>query len=149
MALPLVRQQDALQIGMPFEHEAEHVVALAFEPICRGPKLTDARHRFAVSRMSLQAQPLVLRKRIEVEDYIEPLFALGPVDRRQIGQHVELFLIAAVLRDFPKPRKIDPHDGLLAIERSFANRITEAHFQALHEFVVEWNWRWNRRCGGL
>ena len=44
-ALPLVRQQDALQVGMAGELDAEHVVDFALQPVGRGPDAHHARRR--------------------------------------------------------------------------------------------------------
>src|SRR5580658_3294088 len=62
IALPLVRQQDALQIRMPLEDDPEHVVAFALEPVCHGPNFAHARHRLVLAGVSLQPQPFILGK---------------------------------------------------------------------------------------
>src|SRR5271168_3695010 len=81
IAFPLVRQQDALQIRMPFENNSKHVEALALEPVRRRPHFADARHRLVLARVSLQTHPLVLRERVQNQDHVEPLLAIWPVHR--------------------------------------------------------------------
>src|SRR6202795_3125556 len=75
MTLPLVGQQNAFQIRMTLEHDAEHVEAFALEPVGHRPDSANARHRLAFGCVRLQPQPLILRKRIQIEDHIETLLA--------------------------------------------------------------------------
>src|SRR5229473_4415660 len=133
MPFPLIRQQNALQIRMAFENDAEHVVALAFKPIGRGPDLDHARHRLILCRMRFQAQPFVFREGVEIEDDVEAFFALWPVHRGQVHEHVEFFIVAAMTRDIAQLVRRDQHDGLLAIERGFANGLAETRLQPLYQ----------------
>src|SRR5689334_14484914 len=90
ITLPLVRQQDARQIGVPGKNNPEHVEHLALQPVGRGPNVCNAGYFFPIARASLHAQTLVLRKRIEIEHHIKSLFALRPIHCCQIGEQVEL-----------------------------------------------------------
>src|SRR5260370_20759178 len=90
IALPFVRQQNALQIRMPGKYNSEHVKYFAFLPIRSGPNTYDARYFFGVRRMHFQPQPLVLLEGVQIENHIETLLTLRPIDSRQIRKNAEL-----------------------------------------------------------
>src|ERR1700677_847759 len=79
ISLPFIRHQNASQLRMAFEHDSEHVVAFALQPVCRGPDFANARHGFVFGGMRFQAHALVLGKGIQNQNHIESFFALGPV----------------------------------------------------------------------
>src|SRR5580704_2559378 len=62
IALPLFRQQQTLQVRMPFKNDAEHVVDLALQPIGRRPDAFHACDRFVFPKQRLDAEALILRK---------------------------------------------------------------------------------------
>ena len=76
---------------MPFEDHAEHVVCLAFEPVCAVPDRNQRGNRLTVVESGLQPQPAPVRDRVEMGDNIEPGRGAHPqhVDRGQVGQEVE------------------------------------------------------------
>src|SRR5579859_1681375 len=62
IALPFLRQQQALQVRMALKNDAEHVVDFALQPIGRRPDAFYACHRFVFPKQRLDAQAFVLRK---------------------------------------------------------------------------------------
>src|SRR5262245_19000309 len=86
IALPVVREEDATEVGMALEDDPEHVVALALHPV--GAAIERGQRR--ASRLA-GAQPGAHRdhqRRVEILDAAEHLEALLlPVDR---GQPVEV-----------------------------------------------------------
>jgi hypothetical protein len=155
MPLPLVRQQNAFQIWVSFKHNPEHVIALALHPVRRRPDFANAWRRFRFPRVRLQTQPLVPRERIKIQHDVESFLPLRPVHRGQIHQHVELFFVPAITRNFPQLLHRNQHNCLLPVQRGFANRIPESRLQPLYQFVIQRNrlrrrfFRWRRRSGGF
>ena len=91
MALEAVVQQDAAQVRVAVEGDAEHVVHLALEPVGPLPhrhERVDA--RVVVRHRRLQPHPLVVRQRVQVRHHlVARLAALGEVIHRgQVHQHV-------------------------------------------------------------
>src|SRR2546425_478879 len=135
--LPLFGQQDARQVGMTLEMNAKHVKSFTLEPIRHAPDSRDAGHRLVLPGMNFQAQAFIFHKGVEVQNNVEAFFALRPVHRGEVGQHVKLLLVAAVLGDFDQLPAVHHQDGLLPIEPCFADGITETASVALHQFIVE------------
>src|SRR4051812_39512519 len=54
MPLPVIRHQDAAQVGMAVEHDPEHVEHLALEPVRCRPHVRDGGHPLAVRDPDLQ-----------------------------------------------------------------------------------------------
>src|SRR5580704_15588574 len=137
---------------MAIEDDSEHVIAFALEPICHRPYFAEARHRFVFAEMRFQAQALVLRKRVQNQNHVETFFALRPIDGGEIVEHVELFVVAAIARNFAQLIGGDEHDGLLAVLRRVSDGIAKPGFQALYELVIERSWsffRWRWRSWRL
>src|SRR6266581_761227 len=149
IALPFIRQQNALQIRMPGKYNSEHVKHFAFLPIRRGPDTYDARYFFGVRRMHFQPQALVPREGVQIENHIETLLTLRPIDGRQIRKHVEFFFVAQVQRHFRQSSAIHGQDGLLAVLGRFQKRRTELGAKSLDQFVVERSLQHYRRFGFL
>ncbi len=122
---------------MAGKFNAEHVVHFALQPVGRGPDAHHAGRGFAIADLRLDAQALPLGERIKDQHHVKALLALGPIHRRQIGEQVELLLVARVLRDFQQLIGRDDQDGLLAVSPGFANGLAEAGSVALHQFVVQ------------
>ena len=55
MALPTVGQENPLQVRMPGEFDAEHVVDFAFEPVGGGPDFAEAGGPFVFGKRNFQA----------------------------------------------------------------------------------------------
>src|SRR5271156_6827697 len=81
---PLIGEQDAFKIRVTFENDAEHVVAFAFEPIGGGPDFDNASDRVIFTGVGFQAQALVFREGVEIENDVEAFLALGPVHGGEI-----------------------------------------------------------------
>src|ERR1700690_2259467 len=115
MSHPLLRQQDAPQIGMPVKPNSEHVKNFALEPVCYRPDGNYRARLLVFAEMRFQTQPLVLREGIEIRDEIESLLALRPIHRGEVCQIIEFLVIAAIFRNIEPLRSRDENDGLLAI----------------------------------
>src|SRR5512147_891624 len=84
-------QQQRPQVGIAVEADAVHLVALALHE-GRGTVVPGQRldHRFALGHLCLDAHPDAMLRRVEVPDDVEARLPAGPVDRRDVEQHVEL-----------------------------------------------------------
>ena len=90
MTLELRVHEDAAQVGMPDEADAEHVPGLALGPERRVPQRRRAGDlRVVAGDARLHAQPMVMRQRVQLVDDLEARLAPQVVDRRQVGEHVE------------------------------------------------------------
>src|SRR5262245_49297231 len=67
----VVRHQDAPEVGMTREDDAEHVVGLALVPLRGGPDPGDRRHRPERLGPQLQPQPVVPRQAVQVVDDLD------------------------------------------------------------------------------
>src|SRR5882724_1399599 len=90
VALPVIGKQDARQVGMAGEADAEEIERLALVPVCRRPDRADGRNAFAVGHAHLEAYPVAMRYGIDVVVDLEPLRLPGIVGGAQIGQQIEL-----------------------------------------------------------
>src|SRR6266852_5287391 len=96
VALPLVRHEDARQVGMALEDDAEQVVGLAFVPVGPGP---DAGHRGDPRRVGVvdaddESEPAGRGHVGERADDVEagaPVRTVGPAEVRQ---EAEALLVA-------------------------------------------------------
>jgi len=111
--LELRIQQDASQVGVPHELDAEHVVRLALGPVGRAPQLGE-RLDFGVVALGitdrrLQAEPVSLAEGVQVRDDVEARLAVEPVDAGQIDEHFHAGLggVAQEARHFLPMRGID------------------------------------------
>src|SRR5581483_8344832 len=90
MTLEGIVEQDAAEVGMALEADAEHVVTLALEPVGRLPQSGDAIHpQVGLARADLDAQGAAASQRAQMIYDLEAGCALHPVDRGQIGEKVE------------------------------------------------------------
>ncbi len=81
--------EDAPQVRMALEGEAEHVERLALEPVGRLPDAGQAGQPGVVlGHRHLEPQPLAARQRVEVVDRLEALLALRVVDAAEVEQQV-------------------------------------------------------------
>src|SRR5712691_3369237 len=61
VALPIIRQEDATQIGMSVENHTKQIVCFALVPVRRPPHARDGRHvNIVFVQQHLQAQAMVL-----------------------------------------------------------------------------------------
>ncbi len=90
MALETVVGQDAAQIGIAVEDDAEHVPRLALEPAGRGEQRDDGRHGGLLVGVQLHADTLIMLQRQQVVDDLEALFAGRIIDAANIHQLLEL-----------------------------------------------------------
>src|SRR5262249_34248383 len=90
VTLELRIHEDAPQVGMADEADAEAGPPLALRPQRRLPQRRDARDaRVVAGDRRLHAQAMVLRQAVQVVDDLEARLASQVVDRRQIRQSVE------------------------------------------------------------
>ena len=85
--------EQAPQVRMPVEAEAEHVVGLALEPVEPLPEPGHrGEHDVVLAHRHLQPQARAALDRVEVVDRLEALLAVGKVDAAEVEHHVELRL---------------------------------------------------------
>src|ERR1043166_4494382 len=90
--LVLLPHQNAAQVGMPGELDAEHVVALALEPIGRLVDVPHARHfqRGALLDLDLDTKEPAIRNRAKVPDDLQRHFEIAELDAGDVGEVVVL-----------------------------------------------------------
>src|SRR5215472_1488093 len=137
IALPLVGQKDARQIGMSSKNDPKHVKRFALQPIGGRPNSGNARDRFAIASPSLHPQALILCEGIKVEHHVKALFALGPIHGRQVGKQVELFFVTQVLCDIPQPPAFHDHNRLLAVFDRFYQRRSKLGANPPDQLIVQ------------
>jgi hypothetical protein len=115
VALPLVGEQNALQVGMATKGDAKEVEDFALEPIGGGPDGDEAAGLFIGAEWNFQTQPRVVSEGIELRNEIAPLLAARPVDGGVVFKQIEFFFVAGVAGDFEELRGIHNEDGLLAV----------------------------------
>ena len=89
--LVLLPHQDAAQVGMADERDAEHVVALALQPVGALVDVPHARHfeRRALRRVStLTRRKRRIRERAQMPDDFERLLEVAELDRGDVGEIV-------------------------------------------------------------
>ncbi len=93
-----IPHQDAAQVGMPGELDAEHIEGLALVPVGPGPQGDDTRHgrsRIVARAGSGHPNGGVRRRRIKMINGREARrSAFGPVDRGHIREQVEPGVVA-------------------------------------------------------
>src|SRR5713226_5713041 len=99
MALPAVRKQNALEVRMSIELDAEHVEGLALQPVGRRPEGDRTWQALAIGDERLHADALVARKRIEHPDHVELFLALGIMHGGDVDAVVELLPVAEDLKN--------------------------------------------------
>src|ERR1700730_4207279 len=91
MALPIVRHQDAMQVRVSLETNAEKIIDFALVPIRRGPD-GDKRGEYRILTRNPDAQPQRLAQgdRNQVVIYLETRFDGEAVYRRNIRKKIKL-----------------------------------------------------------
>ncbi len=113
MTYPLIRHQDAGQVGVAFEDEAEHVVGLTLVEVGAGVDRDDRRNLDVVDRHgNPQTQAQAMLHGEEVEHELEPR-ALPPVvvGDGEVGEHLEPG-VSGRLRNVVNPILGDDEDVL-------------------------------------
>src|SRR5260370_5978640 len=96
---------------------------------------------------------------MEMWHQVEALFAIRPIDGRQVSKHVEFFFVAQIQRHFRELAALQREDRLFAILDRFQKSRAELATNPRDQFVVEWSlqrhgrfWssggRWFRRSAG-
>ncbi len=111
MSLPAIGQQDALQIRMPVEADAEHVEDFALKPVGGCPDRRGTGNAFAVGDHDFHANAFVFGKRVQNPEEVELFFALGIVDCGDVHAVIELFTVAQNLQQFENNGGFDDHDS--------------------------------------
>src|SRR3989441_403058 len=87
ITFPVLRHQNAPQVGMAFKAYPEEVIDLALVSIGGRPNGHDRIERWRIARNTdLQTQPLPAFEREQVIDHFEPWLGRIAVHRRQIGE---------------------------------------------------------------
>ena len=102
VALEALVAEDAPQVRVAGEAQAEHVVGLALEPVGGLPDRDQrGEHRVGLGERHLEAQARGAPHRVEVVDGVEALGAVGEVDAANVEQQVEAGLraVAEIARE--------------------------------------------------
>src|SRR5574340_923744 len=125
VALPGLGHQDAAQVRVSFEVDAEEVEYFALEKIGRRPHRGHRlQARLLASQPDLQAQARFARDGKQVIDDFEARLRGIPVHAREIGEEVVLQL-GMVTQDgagFAERAPFDPHTQLVAVEPGAGDR---------------------------
>src|SRR5947199_10649585 len=88
VARPVLRHEDAAEIGMPLEGHAQEIEDLALLPLGVAPDARDARHDGGVpQRVHLEGEEVALPVGVEMVDDLDHA-PLGIVDAREVGEAV-------------------------------------------------------------
>src|SRR5271157_795683 len=90
IALPFLGHQDAPQVRVAGELDAEHIECLALQPIGRQVHAHGGFRLVAVGNVSLDPHPLVPGEAIYNVHEVEALGPLGPIHRGDIDQVIEI-----------------------------------------------------------
>ena len=118
MPLPAVLEQDAPQVRVIVEMNAEHVEALALHPVRAA---VDRRQRRAVVDAGAELRPQHQRDAfievVHAGEHLEPL--LFPVNRRQEVEEAAADRLLRVARDLfpPRGRHVDGHRWFRASDK--------------------------------
>ena len=148
MPLPAFGQQDALQIRMSFEANAEHVIHFALQPVRRRPNGNRTWQRLAIGNQRLHPNAFVPRKRVENPDRIKRLFPLGIMHRGDVHAVIELFLITQHLKKFRNETPIDDKIVLPQIGARLADTRSKLPFEFAHHSRIPRNGSGPCRLGG-
>ena len=116
MALPVLGEQNALQIGVALELDAHEVVGLPFVPVGGGPHLghrIDGRGRVILQK-GLQHHPVVVLVGIKIIRQGEPGALRGVIYGGDHGQVLEgqVGVVPQGLADLPDAAGLDHHGGI-------------------------------------
>src|SRR5215475_1021682 len=112
MTFPAFRQEDALQVGVTIELDAEHVEYFPLQPVRGGPDGRRCWKRLAVGDHGFHAHPFISLKRIEYPDQVKLLFTLGIMHSSDVDAVIKPLLISHDLEKFGSDRGIC-HDVVL------------------------------------
>src|SRR5207245_11752674 len=134
--LPGRRHQDAAQVRVPVELDAEQVPGLPLVPVGGGPDRGKARDvRIGHGRGGLDPNPGLVGQRAYLPDDGEAWVASRPIDGGGIETVIESFLIPEIAGDIDQAGGID-HDAEVASEvGTLLNGRLEAVAEPLHERV--------------
>src|SRR3954471_7314902 len=95
VTLPVLRHQQPPRIRVAVEHDAEQIPHFALEPVGSRPDAADGRHvRVGVVQPYLDPDPPPVRERHQDVNQLEPRFARIEVGGGQLGEEVELQIVA-------------------------------------------------------
>ena len=116
IAFPIDRHQDAHQVGMIAETDAEHVEDFALIPVGPAPDARDRIDlRIRAAQPALHAQPLIALDRMQMIDHFKARLGRMPVDRGHRAQADELLFVLEIAAQIDDPRRVGD-------ERRFAER---------------------------
>ena len=147
MPLPLIGKQNALEIGMAAEGDAEEIEDFALEPVGGRPDGNECGGLLVSAERDFQAKAGVVGEGIKLCNEVETLYAARPINGGVILKQIEFFIVAGVAGDFGELRGVKDEDGLLAVFERIENRGAEAFAIAAGEFAVERDLRRGRSGG--
>src|SRR5579871_2006313 len=125
MTLPLLRQENSPEVGMPREFDPEHIEHLAFQPIRSPVHARSALRPEPVGYGRLDPDSLIPREAVEDIDQVETFGPLGPIHRCDIHQVVEIRLKLQILDDGNYCVVLHYKKALPYVTASFDNAVTE------------------------
>src|SRR5256714_11146339 len=132
--LPGRWHEDAPQVGVPVERDAEQVPGLAFVPVRRGPDRSQTGHvGIGHRRGGLETDPGLVGQRAHLQAGGEGGAAGWHVGRRRMEEVVEPLLNLEVPRDVDQRAGFDYHAEVASEVRALLQRRFEALADPLHE----------------
>lgn len=92
-ALPVIRHQDAFEIRVACELNAEHVEDLALEPVGRFEEIGKGKDWICFGESGFDPQVAVVIEGIEYGDQLKPLWFGWMVNGSEVGEVVKLLVI--------------------------------------------------------
>ena len=125
MAFPVFRHQDAAEVGMTDEADAEEVENLAFEEIRRGPDAGDGFHRLVFREPDFEAHAGFAWDREQMVDDLEARRLRMPVDTGDVAEEVvaEGGVVTEQGNGLADEGAVDPDGQLVAVELGVRDRL--------------------------
>ena len=131
--------QDAAQIGVAVEDDAEHVERLALEPVGAGPHADERVDLGAVAVLvadaRLEAHAVACCERVEVQHDLEARLAVGVVDAAEVDEHVHVAarIVAQEARDLAPARRLDDRRVVAELRVRLEDRRAELRLEELED----------------
>src|SRR5262245_17608304 len=87
VSFPVIGHQDALERRMPGKDNPEHIIRLAFLPVCRWPQASERSHSGIIfGQADPQADPMAIGVREQMVDYLKAWLTAQVINATQIFQ---------------------------------------------------------------
>src|SRR5436309_15975824 len=131
MSLPLVGEQNAPQVRVPFEGNPQKIEGLPLMPVGSAPDLGNAGCRLQIRDPNLQVDAMAMRDGEEVVTHLEALLPVGVVHPAQIGQviHPEGRLVLQKPADLEQALFVQEYRHLAGVIRDRLDRLGKFSFE--------------------